>query len=537
MFTDNESDSDARKRARTRKKTYLKMEDAPLWIKWIVHYFGLKGLATIVPIIMVVMIFLWRYQVNVIKDTAAQRAVQFESEQTILKKRIVTLETEITESIALLESKKGTNDSLILIYKDIIKENSEKLKSILLSDNKSLHIDESKSLQAEIDSSLSEIKTLKKENALIAQKITKLRQLIEKDVTQTKNTSDTNEIALASTPTFSAKPEVLSTPIPIKSPTTENNSGLALKSVMNTPIPINTFDQNEYTETVLPSTLIEQINSVSTATPKSIPSVIDRPTSRKLSQAVVVAGGGDYPGNAISEQTKQLSEYAYRIFLERGYEKENIRWLSAFRNEKGEVLQQNTSNGTNDVSGYVTKEKLKSTIFGWGDGNIDVNNRNFFLYMIGHSYLMEEEVGEIESYFRINPEETISSKELDSWLDDLQMNNPNVEVILVVDSAYSGHFIKNNSPPTGSERIVISSTDASTEAVIMPPPDLSSFSYQFFTHLYFDATMEEAFLGAQSFTELLFLNQNPEFDDNGDGIYSKQDGIVLQNKRLGYAKK
>src|SRR5690606_19998331 len=48
-------------------------------------------------------------------------------------------------------------------------------------------------------------------------------------------------------------------------------------------------------------------------------------------RAIVVSGGGAYPGNAIAEQTNALGEYAYRMLRARGYGHDDILYLNAFQ--------------------------------------------------------------------------------------------------------------------------------------------------------------------------------------------------------------
>ena len=50
----------------------------------------------------------------------------------------------------------------------------------------------------------------------------------------------------------------------------------------------------------------------------------------KTESRVIVAGGGDFGGNPIAEQTRALGAYAYRTLRSRGYEAGEIQYLTAF---------------------------------------------------------------------------------------------------------------------------------------------------------------------------------------------------------------
>ncbi len=245
-------------------------------------------------------------------------------------------------------------------------------------------------------------------------------------------------------------------------------------------------------------------------------------------RVLIVAGGGDYPGNALIEQTKELAAYAYSICVARGYAKEDIRWLSAFDEE-----QDVDGDGISDIYGPANKKTLREAIE-WAKSDLISPGRRFLIYMIDHGYPMEDWSGDTDTYFGINPRQTIPSAELDSWLDTLTTEDTKIDVTLVVDSCYSGKFIEKCTPPEGEKRLVISSTTADREAVMMPPPDLTSFSYVFWGAAYMGATMQEAVKAADGFfREFSSAGQRPQMDDNGDGVFNELDGNEMGQHRFG----
>ncbi len=244
---------------------------------------------------------------------------------------------------------------------------------------------------------------------------------------------------------------------------------------------------------------------------------------------IIAAGGGDYPGNAIVEQTRALAAYVYSICLARGYDKQDVQWLSAFSS-----AQDADGDGQNDVSGLLTKESLRRAILEWARADLISPGRRLLIYAIDHGYPISESSGERDIYFRLNETETISARELDVWLDELNTPDINLDVTLIVDCCYSGGFVERYTPPEGYERLVVASTTNDTEAMIMPPPDLSSFSYLFWGALYMGASMQEALNASDVFFRQFSINgQRPQMDDTGDGQYSEADGLGMGQNRFG----
>ena len=230
-------------------------------------------------------------------------------------------------------------------------------------------------------------------------------------------------------------------------------------------------------------------------------------------RAIVIAGGGDYTGNAIADQVDELGAYAYKTLKRRLYEPEDILYLSAFNpidpEEPTKPFKDADGDGLNDVDAWATLENLETALtgeFAQGAGRL-------MIILLGHGY----RTGEIMAY-EINHEQALLSTTLDSWLDGLQTNYP-VDVTLVVDCCYSGEFTSDcEGAPTGRKRIVIASTGPYTEAVFLPPPDLTSFMYAFLGSAYMGNSMGEAWRAGKSFfEEFPVANQVPEIVDDSTG--------------------
>jgi len=220
-------------------------------------------------------------------------------------------------------------------------------------------------------------------------------------------------------------------------------------------------------------------------------------------KAVVVAGGGPFAGNAIAEQTKQLAAYCYKICRRRGYAPNEIQYLSAFGQQDAD------GDGLNDVDASATVANLHDALV-----NFTSDTARLFIYMVDHGYRVGDGM-----YFQMSPTQTLVASDLDTWLDTLQILRT-LHVTLIVDSCYSGNFLSACKPPTGKRRLTIASTTSDTVAVFLPPPSLTSFSYQFLGALYMGYKVQEAFDSARQFFNTLGVaNQTPWLDSNGDGRY------------------
>ena len=224
-------------------------------------------------------------------------------------------------------------------------------------------------------------------------------------------------------------------------------------------------------------------------------------------KTVIVAGGGAFSGNAIAEQTKELAAYAYKICRRRGYAPNEIQYLNAFGNQDAD------GDGINDVDAPATITSFHNAL-----DRFTSDTSRLFIYMVDHGYRVGNGM-----YFQMNPTQTLSAADLDAWLDARQNNSTYApcRVTLIVDSCYSGNFLSACKPPPVRRRLTIASTTSDTVAVFLPPPSLTSFSYQFLGGLYMGYKVQQAFASArQFFSALGVANQTPWIDANGDGKYS-----------------
>ncbi|MFC1601037.1 DVUA0089 family protein [Candidatus Sumerlaeota bacterium] len=263
-------------------------------------------------------------------------------------------------------------------------------------------------------------------------------------------------------------------------------------------------------------------------------------------RAIIVAGGGDYSGNGIADQTNDLGPYAYLTLKRRGYEPADIMYLTAFATAPDGSLPQGEEapfrdadgDGLNDVDGWATLENLERAItgayvpgadpsipagFGSGAGRL-------MILMMDHGHRTQNFMT-----FRVNEEQLLPSTKLDGWLDDLQTSHA-TDVALVVDCCHSGAIVDDcrltateltggagwrgsagHDPAAleGRKRILIASTAAERLANFTLRD--TTFMYQFLSSAYMGNSMGTAWrAGNDFFKEYNVAGQIPRIHDGSD---------------------
>jgi len=214
----------------------------------------------------------------------------------------------------------------------------------------------------------------------------------------------------------------------------------------------------------------------------------------KKKKAIIVMGNnGDK--NILRNITKQCTMKAYQSLISQGYEKDNILFLC----EKDADMDRDIL-----IKGNATKENLSYAIKKW---TRETETFNLLIYMIGNGG---------DKVFRLDDNngspEVLEASLLDSWLDELQ-EAINIKLTIIYDACMSGSFLPLLSPPTGKDRIIITSTSANKPAWFLKDGE-NSFSYFFW-----DAVLNEGGL-YKSFTtakKKMMLYQTALIDLNGDG--------------------
>ncbi len=213
-------------------------------------------------------------------------------------------------------------------------------------------------------------------------------------------------------------------------------------------------------------------------------------------KAIIVAGGGPYPGNKLWDATQTCANFAYRTLTYQGFTKESIHYLT-----DGNIDLDNNGE-LDDVDGPTTNANLEKALTEWASQ--DPAADSLVIYLVDHGG---------NGTFRMSETETLSATKLDSWLDAVQ-EKISGKVNVIYDACSSGSFI----PALANEnRIVMTGASAEEEAYFITQGSVS-FSNFFWTHIFNGEHLETAFAGASEAIRKVTRLQNPMIDGNGDGI-------------------
>ncbi|MEM7705747.1 MAG: 6-bladed beta-propeller [Pseudomonadota bacterium] len=217
-------------------------------------------------------------------------------------------------------------------------------------------------------------------------------------------------------------------------------------------------------------------------------------------RAIVVTGGGPYPGNALWEATQANANFAVRVLSFSGYTKDRIQYLSA---DQSLDLDQNGL--ADDVDGDATVAELAAALRGDFVEDID----SLLVYLVDHGG---------DQTFRMSGTELLASGELDALLDEFQAANPGVPLTVIYDACQSGSFI---APLASPGRTVITSAMGSQNAYFVSQGSLS-FSNGFWGQILSGETVGVAFESASTLVSESFQDQTPQVDANANGVANEQ---------------
>jgi len=237
--------------------------------------------------------------------------------------------------------------------------------------------------------------------------------------------------------------------------------------------------------------------------------------SNKAMKAIVVAGSGPYKGNNLWDATEMNANFAFRVLTYQGYTNDTIYYLSS------DINLDLNGDGKPDVDADATNSNLQSAITQWAN-----DAESLVLYLTGHGG---------DGTFRMTETEILRAEDLALWLNELQETMQGLATI-VYDACESGSFVSKLVPPSGKQRILITSTSPGEPAYFLSQGALS-FSYPFWSQIFGGAKIYDAYVVGKDVIGVAVgagKSQNPEIDDNGNGIGNeKTDGDVARDKNIG----
>ena len=215
------------------------------------------------------------------------------------------------------------------------------------------------------------------------------------------------------------------------------------------------------------------------------------------SKAIILAGGGPFPGNNLWDATQSSANFTYHALTLQGFFKETIYYLSSDTD-----LDLDLNGAADDVDADATNANLQDAITSWA-----MDADNLFIYLVDHGG---------DKSFRMSGTEILTVSKLDNWIDQLQTTT-NIKVTVIYDACESGSFVSSLTPPSGKSRTVIASTSPDENAVFVSQGSIS-FSNYFWTNIFNGVPMKDAFNIASESLSGTIDHQHPLLDANSNGI-------------------
>ncbi|GEM_PF-6883273 len=232
--------------------------------------------------------------------------------------------------------------------------------------------------------------------------------------------------------------------------------------------------------------------------------------------AILILGGGNEEANSNWATTLVIAQHVYGGLYAKGFSDAEIYYLSPTVwmdfNEDG---QRDVIVDAPDPERPLVTTDIQEAL-AWANTLGKLEQPLYIFFIAGH--------GEKDKWV-LNSNQKLDASTLKLWLDDYQNMTGN-SVVLVMDASYSGSLLKSLA---AAQRGIISSTAAELEAQFSRD-DKNGAILKGFSEFLVSGSKG---LQSSSFGEAFQLNsknyqsQQPQLDDNGDGVSSNQDGQWL----------
>jgi Leucine-rich repeat (LRR) protein len=228
---------------------------------------------------------------------------------------------------------------------------------------------------------------------------------------------------------------------------------------------------------------------------------------------IIIAGHNETFG--LQTNIYNAANRAYRIFRSAGYSAADIHYLAP-------VGQDATGDGAVDTAGEVNPAAVQAAVTEWARGRVGPE-RPLFLYLIDHGLADKFCASGCGAGGSFTP------AQLDSWLRTLEAATGLQEVTIVIEACQSGSFLDRHQGDVANSlskagRVVITSTGRENNAYASAQG--AYFSDAFFSCVADSNNLKVCFDQAVAAVEATGVNQTPWLDDNGDGFYNANDGVV-----------
>jgi hypothetical protein len=239
--------------------------------------------------------------------------------------------------------------------------------------------------------------------------------------------------------------------------------------------------------------------------------------------AIIVAGHDG--ANSAQGNITYASDFAYRVFLQAGLGKANIRYLAPDVNHDAD------GNGFNDdIAGMSTPDNVRDAIQTWARTRGLGLGVPLYIYFVDH--------GLIDSFKAAGDQLTqqISATNLNLWLGNLEATTGADNLNVIFDACYSGSFIDVTpaglASIAGHNRVIIASTTSNWNAYGPGDGNGLYFSNAFFSALENQQSLQASFEAGRQAAAAQVPEQQAWLDDNGDQVFTAQDGALATSRAL-----
>jgi hypothetical protein len=238
--------------------------------------------------------------------------------------------------------------------------------------------------------------------------------------------------------------------------------------------------------------------------------------------AVIVAGHDGL--NSAQENITFAADRAYRIFLNAGLGKANVRYLAPQASHDAD------GDGANDIAGLPTVANVRAAVQDWARERGVALGVPFYLYLVDHGLVDRFKAdGDVAA-------NQITAADLNLWLGNLEATTGTDNINVIVDACYSGSFIDETTPGpatiSGHNRVIVASTTSDWQAYGPADGQGLYFSNAFFGALENQQSLWASFQAGSQAVEAQGMLQRPWLDDNGDRRFSSDDGTLATGRAL-----
>lgn len=234
--------------------------------------------------------------------------------------------------------------------------------------------------------------------------------------------------------------------------------------------------------------------------------VFKKREAKTPTKAIIIAGGGPFPGNKLWDATRLSCNFAYRALHYQGIQKSEIHYLSSDLS-----IDLDDNDKADDIDDIPSKESIQKAMDEVKD------TRRLIVYLADHGG---------DKAFRLSASETLSALELKAYLDNFQ-TSPDKEVIVIYDACNAESFLEALRPDGEASRILIGSSELNQNAYFINQGTIS-FSIFFWTRIFNGQDLDSAYNSVSEAYSYFPGFQNPVIEKHGS-LASIDDPIFIGN--------